>query len=207
MHGNAVTWVTDGEASPGEPPDSVMFLLGMASLRVVCIVLSCHRTARQGAATPPHLPGAARTSRLPHSKAKSLLHASVPIICCFQGREPSWKPCPPAHPSSSVDHKGHQVSPEGRETTPEHHPASQPQDRLLQALVTQGTQIFGTTALLPGGWGTAGQGQASWGCLPTPTHAPAPHQPHAGHLTLMVFPSANKLLTWAILWANCCSCE
>lgn len=54
---------------------------------------------------PPHPHGAARTSRLPRSKGKSMLHTSNPIICYLQGQGPSWKPCPQAQPSSTKDRR------------------------------------------------------------------------------------------------------
>lgn len=163
---------------------------------------------------PPHPHGAARTSRLPRSKAKSTLHASNPIICYLQGQGPGWKPCPPLHPSSTKDHRAmwsllwHGARRgQGPSWGSAQHP--DPQDEVLKPLWHREAPISRTTAVSPGGWRAAAQGQASWGYLPTSQqHPPAvKHQSHPGHLAPMIFPSANKLLTPAILWANCSSCK
>jgi len=49
---------------------------------------------------PPHPHGAAKISRLPRSKAKSMLHSSNPIVWYLEGQGHGWKPCPPAAPRS-----------------------------------------------------------------------------------------------------------
>lgn len=109
--------VTDGDVNPAETPSCVIFVLGasevlgMARLGFVCLPPSCpsfprsSQDWRRGGCMPPHAHGAARTSRLPCSKAKSMLHASNPIICYLQAQGPSCKPCPPAHPGSTEDHR------------------------------------------------------------------------------------------------------
>lgn len=205
-----LAWVTDGDVNPAETQNCEIFVLGaskvlgMACLELVCLPPSCpsfprsSQDRRKGGCMPPHPHGASRTSRLPHSKAKSTLHASNPIICYLQGQGPGWKPCPPLHPSSTKDHRAmwsllwHGARRgQGPSWGSAQHP--DPQDEVLKPLWHREAPTSRTTAVSPGGWRAAAQGQASWGYLPTSQQHPptVKHQSHPGHLALMIFPSAN----------------
>lgn len=207
-----LAWVTDGDVNPAETPACEIFMLGasevldMACLGLACLPPSCpsfprsSQDWRKGGCTPPHPHGAARTSRLPRSKAKSMLHASNPVIRYLQGQGPGGKPCPPLHPTSTKDHRAMwsllwhgarrgQGPSWGSAWYPD------PQDEVLKPLWHREAPTSRTIPVSPGGWRAAAQGQASWGYLPTSQqHPPTVHQSHPGHLALMIFPSANNLL-------------
>lgn len=133
----------------------------------------------------------------PTAKQKSCCTLQIPGSDTYRARNPTSQ-----HLRGSQDHAVHAAAwIEGTEITlgqgPVKHGAVSPWG-------TRNTSLQDNCCV---SWGLENcfQGQASWGCLPTP---PASHhQSHLEHLTLMIFPSSANKLTPSILWANCSSCE
>lgn len=93
-------WGTSGDVSQAETPNYVTSVLGgkgvlgMACLGFVCLPPSCTPFPRSSRTGEPAFTshGAARTSRLPHSKAKSVPHAPNSITCYLHGQELAGHP-------------------------------------------------------------------------------------------------------------------
>lgn len=198
-------------------------MLGPACLAFACLSPSCPSFPRSSqhwgkrGCTPLH--SAPRAHLLPHSQAKSTLHASNPIICYLRGQGPGWKPCLPARPSSGQDHGAmrsllRRAAQRGQGPPWASAQHSSLRDGALRALMGQGAPTSGDNCHIS--WGLESHCcQGSWGCLPTtpttplsaPTHCTPPVPPRASHPDDFSLLLQNKLLTPAILWADCSSCE